>query len=98
MMRPVRLTPGNLGQLHVREWGIPRHGFAGKCWRSEKHWLIGCMVPLPDGRLQVEIRAVQIVDHPADQWMPVRWRAAMAIYQERWPDSAPRFRRLPWRM
>ena len=95
-LRPIRLTTRNLHQLGVREWGLPTGCYIGKMWRSERHRVAVCLLPIPKdtSRLSGESRRIYIVEHADEQWIPVTWRRAIATYKRQWPDSAPRFHRL----
>lgn len=92
--RAVRLLACNLRKLNVREWGQPSGPYVGRMWRSERQRSVTCCLPCSGGRLRIDTRAVLVVDHVEDQWVPAAWRAALAACRVERPWSALRLYRV----
>ena len=96
ILRTVKLTSRNLHRLNVREWGLPTGCYIGRMWRSEQARTATCLLPIPGdpAHLRTETRAVLIVDHHEEQWMPATWKAAARVRRKDNP-STPRLWRVP---
>lgn len=83
----VQIDKRLIGNIGVREWGLPSMCIPGKIWRSEKNGTITCMTHKNAERVNIETLPLVVVEAGEKQWMPDSWRAALWEYVQEWPHS-----------
>ena len=89
MSAVVRIEERLIGQIGVREWGLPSLRMPGQIWRSEESSRVFCMLAKEDEpkMLRIDSLPLEIVGIGEPNWIPEAWSAALREYAQAWPSS-----------